>query len=55
MDTKDIDSSQSKKRTVCTSVWETNRCPFGERCDDDPFWMVLDNQYPSEYSSILSI
>ncbi|MEZ2735533.1 hypothetical protein [Aneurinibacillus aneurinilyticus] len=25
---------------------ETNRCPFGARCGDDPLWIILDNQHP---------
>ncbi|ERI08859.1 hypothetical protein HMPREF0083_03056 [Aneurinibacillus aneurinilyticus ATCC 12856] len=28
------------------SVRETNRRPFGARCDDDPLWIILDNQHP---------
>ncbi|MED0734529.1 hypothetical protein P4S84_22090, partial [Aneurinibacillus aneurinilyticus] len=27
-------------------VRETNRRPFGARCGDDSFWIILDNQHP---------
>ncbi|ERI09551.1 hypothetical protein HMPREF0083_02392 [Aneurinibacillus aneurinilyticus ATCC 12856] len=28
------------------TVRETNRRPFGARCDDDLLWIILDNQHP---------
>ncbi|ERI07658.1 response regulator protein GraR family protein [Aneurinibacillus aneurinilyticus ATCC 12856] len=40
-----------QKAVLFASARETNRRPFGARCDDATLWIILDNQHPWFYCS----